>query len=98
MYEDSPSYTKSVKPNITKTYFVFKTMIENQTLNGDGCNGIMFVNQGVAVNINGLNVAVGQTLALNGNALDQDFSSYQLIFSAVVGRNLIVIQKFNTFE
>ena len=91
-------YTKSVKPNITSTYYVFKTVIENQTLSGDGCNGIMFVNQGIGCTINGLNIAVGQTLALNGNSLDQDYSSYNLVFAPGVGRNLIVIQKFNTYE
>ena len=90
--------TKS-KQNFVRTNFIFTKLATNQNFIGNGCNSIIFINTGVAVvEISGVPLSTNQSLSFNGNGGDQDYTTYNILFTTAGVRDLNIIQKFNTYE
>lgn len=72
---------------------------EFDTINGPGvipadCNSITFINTGaVNLQINGIDIAPGGQLVIDGNAGEIDVTRYRLSFSAPGGNSCTVIRK-----
>jgi len=66
-----------------------------QQIEADGCYAISFYRPTGSnpVNINGFDLEEGQTLSINQNVGDQDFTSYDVVFYTGAGSNAIQIIK-----
>ena len=69
---------------------------KSQQIEADGCYSISFyrpLTGSNPVNVNGLNLEAGQTLSINQNVGDEDWSTYDITFSAGAGSNMIDVVK-----
>lgn len=79
--------------NLLKYNFTFETLAESQKVESQ-CNAISFKNQGTAtVNIDGVQLAAGDTFTLSGEGLEQDTTVYTVRFAASGTKDLVIIRK-----
>jgi len=77
----------------TKTEILFYG--EPQSIDSEGCFAISFtrVTGSNPLNINGYDIADGQTLSIQQNVGDEDWTNYDINFSAGAGENQCQVVK-----
>lgn len=68
---------------------------ESQSLDSEGCLAISFtrVTGSNAVNVHGYDLSDGQTLSIQQNVGDEDWTSYDINFTAGAGENQLQVIK-----
>lgn len=77
-----------------KKYIIILQQYQQSTSFVPGSNAITFINNGLAsVTINNIPLAVGASLAIEGNENEVDVTRYSLDFGTSTNGNVLVIQK-----
>ena len=86
--------------NLQPYQFQFETVDVSRVIDSN-CNAITFVNKQTnpfAVTINGYVLGVGETLNLNGNTGEIDYTKYKIDFNFGGGFQIFVIRKINKYQ
>lgn len=74
----------------------FETVNQAQRIDASGCNAITFVNKGTATaQVESFPLSAGESLSIEGNPGDKDFSLYNIVFPGAGTQLVYVIRKID---